>query len=301
MATLYAEAKQLKLHTGAEVSAFVRVEPSNGARPKCLLLHGNPRSLLDWEQLIPALTSAADIAAVDLPGFGRSARTSPEPEALNLDRLAEHTVAALDALGWREPITLIGHSHGGGVAQVVAARFPARVSLLALIGTLGAPTHTSYRLLALPGASVVMRTLGRLLRAQRLRRLNRAILRAVLVNIFAPDHVPTAKLEAHLALFAARPEILVSMVHVALGRPCAQLLQSAAEIRCPTLFIHGSKDALVPVNCAKSIHERIAEHGGVSQFHLLHGAGHMLMDQRAPEVAAIILEALREREIRDRN
>ncbi|HYQ01639.1 MAG TPA: alpha/beta hydrolase [Polyangiaceae bacterium] len=293
MATLYAETKQLRLHTGAEVEAFVRVEPSHGTRPKCLLLHGNPGSLLHWEQLIPRLTSAADVAAVDLPGFGRSARTSPEQEALNLDRLAEHTVAAIDALGWREPITVIGHSHGGGVAQVVAARFPDRVSRLVLVGTLGAPAHASYRLLALPGASVVVRTFGRLLRIQRFRSLNRLILRRVLADLFSPDPVPPATLERELDSFAARPEILVSMVHVALGRPCAQLLRSAPEIRCPTLFIHGSNDAVVPQKYAKTLHDRLGESGGASQFRILRGAGHLLIDQRAPELADMILEALR--------
>jgi pimeloyl-ACP methyl ester carboxylesterase len=38
----------------------------------------------------------------------------------------------------------VGHSHGGGVAQAAAARYPERVAGLVLIGTLGAPVHGSF-------------------------------------------------------------------------------------------------------------------------------------------------------------
>jgi len=292
MTTLYAEAVRLKLTTGTEVEAFARVAHGAGRRPKCLLLHGNPGSLQDFAQLIPRLARAADIAAIDLPGFGKSTRTAPNPEALNLTKLAEHAIAAAHALGWREPIFIVGHSHGGGVAQVAAARFPDRVAGLVLVGTLGACAHASYRLLALPGANAVARALGRSLRASRLSRFNRAILRRVMAQLFAPEPVPEEKLEHELELLASRPEILSSMVHVALGRPCAELLRTAPDIRCPTLFVHGSNDAVVPVKFARTIHERIAESGGVTEFHVLQGAGHMLVHHQAPELVDLIIEHL---------
>ena len=292
MPTLDAETARLTLDTGAEVEAFVRIQRSKVVRPKCLLLHGNPGSLLDWEQLIPRLSDVADIAAIDLPGFGKSDRPSPSPDALSLERLADHAISATRALGWNEPIFIVGHSHGGGVAQVAAARFPMRIAGLVLVGTLGAPAHASYRLLSLPGASTVVRLVGRLLRVRRLRRLNRAILRRVMADIFSPSLVPGDKLERELELLASRPQILVSMVHVALGQPCAKLLRSASGIRCPTLFIHGSNDAVVPANCARAIHERISESGGTSVFHSLQGAGHMLIQEQAPELANMILARL---------
>lgn len=292
MTTLYAEAVRLKLDTGNQVEAFLRIAPGEGTRPKCLLLHGNPGSLHDFAPLIPRLGRAADIAAIDLPGFGRSARSASNPEALNLDRLAEHAISAANALGWREQIFLLGHSHGGGVAQVAAARFPDRIAGLVLLGTLGATAHASYRLLSLPGASAVARVIGRLLRASALRRVNRVILRNVLSEIFSPEPVPEEWLEHELELLTSRPEILSSMVHCAVGRPCAALLRAAPEIRCPALFIHGSNDAVVPVKFARAIHERMAESGGLTHFYVLQGAGHMLLHHQAAELADIITEHL---------
>jgi pimeloyl-ACP methyl ester carboxylesterase len=283
---------RLKLETGDEVEAFVRASANEPHRPKCLLLHGNPGSIADWDELAPRLIGAADLAAIDLPGFGNSRRIDPSPASVRLERLAEAVILAANALGWREPIFLIGHSHGGGVAQVAAARHPARVAGLVLIATLGAPAHASYRLLSLPGAAALAKVAARMFRVAALRPLNRAILRAVMSDIFRPEPVNAEKLERELSRLAAHPDILSTMVHVTLGRPSAQLLRSAHEIRCPTLFLHGREDALVPASSARAIHERIASAHGRSQFHLLSGAGHMLIDYQARELASLIIDSL---------
>ena len=282
---------RLKRETGNELEAFVRTESNGSKRQKCLLLHGNPGSLLDWQPLVPRLASAVDVAAIDLPGFGRSPRSDPSPESMNLDRLAEQVILAANALGWREPIVLVGHSHGGGVAQVLAARYPERVAGLVLIATLGAPAHANYRLLSLPGAAAFARLAGHLFRSKRFRSLKRAILERVMSDIFSPEPVPAQKLERELEHFSFRPEILVSMVHVALGRPCAQLLRSASAIRCPTLFLHGREDALVPARYARAIHDCMLKAGGRSQFEVVPDAGHMLIDSRAAELADRILRS----------
>jgi pimeloyl-ACP methyl ester carboxylesterase len=288
-----ADTIRLSLETGIDVWALVKRAASGTTRPKCLLLHGNPGSLVDWKRVVPRLSAVADVAAIDLPGFGRSSRPSARAESLSLDCLAQHTIAVATALSWHEPILLVGHSHGGGVAQTVAARYPERVAGLVLIGTLGSPAHGSYRLLSLPGAATLMTLVGGLMRAGHLRGLSRRALHSVMRDIFSPEPVASDKLDDELALFSARPEILLSMVHVALGRPSEQLLRSASEIRCPTLFLHGQQDALVPARCAEAIHERILNAGGRSRFELVPNAGHMLIDFQATEVADSVVRMLR--------
>lgn len=285
---LYADTIRMNLATGSEVQALVRLG-GDSARPKCLLLHGNPGSLLDWASLAPLLSGEADVVAIDLPGFGRSARAGSRPEFLSLERLAEDTIAVADALSWHEPFYLLGHSHGGGVAQTVAARHPERIAGLVLVGTLGAPAHRSYRQLSLPGAETIVTLFGRMARARSLRALARGILVQVMRDIFHPEPVSPERIDQELTLFALRPEVLISMVHVALGHPCERLLQSASGIRCPTLFIHGAEDALVPVDCARSIHDCIASAGGRTHFEVLPGAGHMLIHFQATDLAELVL------------
>ncbi|HET7544311.1 MAG TPA: alpha/beta hydrolase [Polyangiaceae bacterium] len=282
---------RLKLETGDEVEAMRLIGSGQHPRPKCLLLHGNPRSIADWAELAPRLAGAADLAAIDLPGFGDSRRSDANPARMTLDHLADTAIAAADALDWRDPIILIGHSHGGAVAQAAAARHPQRVAGLVLIATLGSPTHLSYRALSLPGAAALARLVGRMFRCAPLRALNRLILRAVMSNIFRPEPVDAEQLERELSRFSLHPDILLAMVHVTWGGPSAQLLRSAPEIRCPTLFIHGSEDALVPSSCARAIHERIVSAHGRSRFHLVSGAGHMLITYQAAELASLISES----------
>ncbi|HWP04655.1 MAG TPA: alpha/beta hydrolase [Polyangiaceae bacterium] len=279
-----ADTRHLTLATGATVHALVHVGVGDG-RPKCLFLHGNPGSLSHFGELMPLLSAFADVVAMDMPGFGLSERSEPAPENLGLDRLAEHAVAVADVLGWRDPFYLVGHSHGGGVAQVAAARWPERVAGLVLLGTLGAPAHASYRLLALPGAETVVRAAAALFGASSWQWVSRAILRQAMSEMFAPEPLRRERLERELRLLARRPEILVAMVHVALGKPCERLLQAAGDIRCPTLFLHGTDDAIVPSSCARAIHDRIVGAGGTSHFELIDGAGHMLMEHQAADVA----------------
>lgn len=243
---------RLELPTGATMNVFrhgaARTQPV-----KCLLLHGNPGSLAHWQYVIPHLADAAEVAAIDLPGFGASPRPGTSSESVNLDRLAEHVLGAAQALGWTEPFHLVGYSHGGGVGQTLAARYPEKLASLVLVGTLGYPAQLSYRCLS-------TRWLGGALR-------------------WAGGFLPTRALR-HTG---------VSMVDVTRGEPCEQLRRSAHQIRCPVLFLHGERDWLVPPRHGRAIHEVIVAAGGNSRFELLADTGHMLLRRRARELGEQIV------------
>ena len=144
----------------------------------------------------------------------------------------------------------------------------------------------------LPGVPALARAAGKMFPNKGFRLLIRTILQSVMSMTFSPEAIPTGRLDRELALLLSRPEILVSMVHVTRGYPCAQLFDGAPDIRCPTLFLHGQEDAIVPARYARAIHERIVGAGGNSQFHLVRGAGHMLIDYQASELADVILRWL---------
>ena len=277
------EATELRLGSGEVVRAVLRL---SGRRHKCILLHGNPRSLRDWRLVLQSLASTADVAAIDLPGFGHSARPRAGRPGLSLERLADVVAAVADALSWHAPVFVAGHSHGGGVAQMLAANYPSRVAGIVLLGTLGSPAHSSYRLLAAPGAAAVTRAFGAALGPSWLRPVVQRLMNMMLRDGFWPEPVPAARTVWELEQFAARPEVLASMVDVSLGRPCDRLLASAASIRCPVMFLHGEVDHLVPVECARTIHRQIQQAGGDSRFEVLPGAGHMLLEFQAADVAA---------------
>ncbi|HMR78002.1 MAG TPA: hypothetical protein PKD61_22990, partial [Polyangiaceae bacterium] len=64
----YDESVELTLSSGRRVRAIVRPDPSQSNRPKCLLLHGNPGSVVDWERVLPRITAICGAAVVDMPG-----------------------------------------------------------------------------------------------------------------------------------------------------------------------------------------------------------------------------------------
>jgi pimeloyl-ACP methyl ester carboxylesterase len=248
--------------------------------------------MLDFTRLIPLLSRVADIAAFDMPGFGQSPRTDANPASVSLDGLAGFAIAVADALSWTEPFFIVGQSHGGGVAQVAAARYPERIAGIVPISTLTTREHGSYHFLALPFAEAALRLAGVVIRSSVLRPLGRIITRRVMKAIWSPEPVPVERVERELALFAARSEVLVNMVHLARNRPCQYLAQCATRIRCPVLFIHGELDALVPLEYVRTLHRLIVNAGGQAELRSVRGAGHMVTDYQTTEVANCIAQFL---------
>jgi pimeloyl-ACP methyl ester carboxylesterase len=285
------QARLLRLESGDEVNVVLH---ANGRARKCLLIHGNPSSSADWAAMMPQLRAVADVAALDLPGFGATPRATRAASDVALTRTADLAVAVANALAWTEPFFVVGHSHGGGVAQVMAARNPERVAGLVLLGSLGYPAQATYRLLSLPGMLLAMSAARRALQSRWFRPIARWALAQSLRSIFWPETAAPARLARELEQISNNPELLVSMVQCAQGSPNASLLAAAARISCPVLFLHGSEDKVVPVACAEAIHRRLVADGRRSRFEVLERAGHLFIEFQAAEIARRTTEFIRE-------
>jgi pimeloyl-ACP methyl ester carboxylesterase len=94
--------------------------------PPIVLLHGiGGGGPGDWDTVAEDLAGRWRVYALDQRGHGRSDRTSDYA----IDSLVADVAGFLDALGLKS-IILIGHSLGGVVAYLFAARRPDRVSAL---------------------------------------------------------------------------------------------------------------------------------------------------------------------------
>ncbi len=98
------------------------------------VLHGGPG--MEFDYFLPFLNGLEDHARliyIDQPGHGLSER-QPATDAYTM----EGAIAAIEglrkALGL-ETITLLGHSYGGFVSQLYAARYPAQAARLILVDT----------------------------------------------------------------------------------------------------------------------------------------------------------------------
>ena len=116
-------------------------------QPKVMALHGwldNAASFVPLAAALPEL----DLVVPDLPGHGRSAHLAAGAE-YTLGVTVNALLDVADALGWEE-FSLLGHSMGAGIASILAASVPQRITRLVAIEALGAlaeaPERTAIRL-----------------------------------------------------------------------------------------------------------------------------------------------------------
>lgn len=87
-------------------------------------------SSISWTLVQPGVSAFTRTVAYDRAGFGWS-EAGPLPRTAG--RAAGELHRALEAASERPPFLLVGHSYGGLVARVFAARFPADVAGLILV------------------------------------------------------------------------------------------------------------------------------------------------------------------------
>jgi pimeloyl-ACP methyl ester carboxylesterase len=113
-----------------------------GDGPPVVLLHGWGLTHRTYRRALTALVEQGmQVWAPALPGFGG---TAPLP-ALSLAGYATWVVRFLDAVGLTEPVTLVGHSFGGGVAIRTAHDAPDRVTRLVCVNSIGGSAWTEQR------------------------------------------------------------------------------------------------------------------------------------------------------------
>lgn len=101
-----------------------------GSGSPLVLVHGFLGGIPEWDALVAHFARSYDVIAVDLPGFGGSARI---PVPSTLAGFADLVAEFLDALGI-ERCTMLGHSLGSMIAQQFALDHRDRVERLVLYG-----------------------------------------------------------------------------------------------------------------------------------------------------------------------
>jgi pimeloyl-ACP methyl ester carboxylesterase len=169
------------------------------ARPGLLLIHGFPTASFDWQALWPSLCEKFRVLAVDLLGFGFSAKPrSWDYSIFEQADLLEH-MAAHYGLGETH---VLAHDYGDTVAQELLARMtdaaPAAIklqSLCLLNGGLFPETHRATRM-----QRVLKSPVGFL--AARL--MNESNFSRSFVPVFGPDTQPSqAALQDYWAQISA--------------------------------------------------------------------------------------------------
>lgn len=233
---------------GGEVDGLRLHYVVEGRGPAVVLAHGLGGFAESWRHNLAPLARRATVYALDLPGFGTSAKPRTH---YGLAYFARALHGFLEALGLAQA-SLVGHSLGAAVAVTYALTHPARVDRLALIGAIvpGFAFRASwiFRVVALPGVGEILSLVGSagLFKAA----LARCFHRPVRAEVdFFVDHEYAARTSPE-----ARHAYLATLRHV---RPDFEAQRgdyrrALATLDLPVLLIHGRQDRVAPAaHCAE--------------------------------------------------
>ncbi len=234
---------------GGEVDGLSLHYVVAGRGPAVVLLHGLGGFAESWRGTIDRLASRATVFALDLPGFGRSAKPRT---TYSLTYFARAVHGFLDAMGIAQA-SLVGHSLGAAVGVTYALTHPARVERVALVAGLvpGFTFRTSWRhrLILLPVIGETLSLCGR-----------PSIIKAALARCFHKprksdvdflvdhDYAVRATPAARAAWLAAARHMRTDFV-----TRRGDYRRAIGTLDLPVLLVHGRQDPAVPAHHASEV------------------------------------------------
>src|SRR5579859_20636 len=238
-----------------------QVEKTSAHAP-IVLLHGWGCSIETMLPIYRHLAPIYQVYALDFPGCGGS---DQPPVPWSVADYVQLVVDWLDALQLHRA-TFIGHSHGGRVSLMLAARYPERVRRLILVDSAGirAPRNFRYyrrvyfykvakRVIALPG----------------IRRYQPSLRKRLMQLLGSEDYGNVT------------PGVMQGTFIRLVNEDLRPLLKS---IKASTLLIWGENDQDTPVSDGKIMEQEIPDAGLV----VFKGAGHFSYLDCFPQFCAVI-------------
>ena len=251
---------------------------SRGAGEPVVFVHGFATSGHLWRDVVSLMPAGRRLVVFDLLGHGRS--DPPGRRPLGLGAHAERLVALLDALGITSAC-IVGHGVGGGVAQALALRQPARVSRLALVASVAFDRWTSRDVRIARATLPIMRHLppAWLL----------SMVRAELERGYADPVRATHAIDRYARPFATESgrDALVRHIAALDTRESSALGTRLGELAIPVRVIWGAQDPFLPL----PLGQRLADAIPGATLDVIPDARHFLPED-APRQVADSLTAL---------
>ena len=225
-----------------------------------VLVHGLGGSHLNWVQVAPGLAGLGRVLALDLPGFGFTARDGRASGLMDQRRVLSRFIAA-QATGH---VVLMGNSMGCVTGIMQAAVEPGQVAGLVLTGSpfprvRGAWPHPAviagFAAYDAPG-------LGPSLLESRMRRLDaeRAVRMGLRFLVADPSSISEEIVQLTATQLRERsldPDAPAAFLDAwrslrRLGRRPDIVRRAMDGVRCPVFVMHGRRDRVVPASYAEA-------------------------------------------------
>jgi pimeloyl-ACP methyl ester carboxylesterase len=244
-----------------------------GSGPAVLLSHGTLMDRTMFDAQVAALEDAYRVVA-----FDHRARTDRGQGGYDLDDLADDCIALMDELGI-ERCVLGGMSMGGFMALPLALRHPERLDGLILISS-KALAYTDEDL------ADIEEHLEQLARDGEVTEEFAAWERDLVMGETTQREQPQL-VRYWMDRWKTRPaEAVAGEFRSWMHKP--DMTPRLAEIHLPTLVIHGTEDAVLPIETGRALADALSN----SRFVAIEGAGHTSTVEQPEAVSAAIREFL---------
>ncbi|TFV89807.1 alpha/beta hydrolase [Blastococcus sp. CT_GayMR16] len=241
----------------------------DGRGPAVLLVHGLGGTTNFYQVQADALADRFQVIRVDSAGAGRS----PVADGISIASHADDLAALLEELGVAGA-AVVGHSMGTLVVRDLAARYPDKVSALALLGAVREPAEAGRQ--AQRDRAALLREKG-----------TAAVAPAVVANALSET---TRRDKPEVAAFVR--ELIMRQDPEGYARNCEALAAATdpgpIDPSLPLLLVTGSDDKVGPPEASQ---ELAAAHGSAT-VEILPGVGHWTALEAARPVADQLLKFL---------
>lgn len=258
--------------------------------PAVVLIHGFGASSGHWRKNLPVLAQTCRVYALDLLGFGGSAKPSPTVTPYTFETWGQQITDFCDQVVG-ERAFLVGNSIGCIAAMQAAVDRPECVRAIALINCSLRLLHDRHRAtqpwfkrLGTPILQQVLqqRWIGRAFFSQIAKPQT---VRKILLQAYHRPEAVTDELIELLMAPAADPgavDVFLAFTAYSQGPLPEDLLE---QLPCPALLLWGSEDPWEPIALGRAF----AAYSCVQEFIPLEGVGHCPQDE-APELVNPILQ-----------
>jgi len=256
------------------------ITDSRGEGSPVVFVHGFSNDRFVWEDLARALPETSRPICYDLRGHGDSGWSIDSRYHL-LDH-ARDLAELFDALGL-ERAALVGHSLGGNVATLFAARHPERVRALALVDTGPALGADAWRR-ASGDLSEQARAYGDVAEYRKLLGLAYPLAAASALDRLAR----TSLVQRRDGRFEPKLDpVLLELLGTEqqLRETETTLWDALAKLRCPVLLARGERSAMLPEPVARRMVNDVIADARLVQ---IPNAGHAVMFDNGPALQAEI-------------
>ncbi|MCL5076499.1 MAG: alpha/beta hydrolase [Actinobacteria bacterium] len=223
-------------------------EASHSETVLVILIHGQPGTAKDFDDIIARMPRNVRIEAYDRPGWGESPL-----RATTLANNARLLMSFAHSKNFSKLI-LVGYSYGAAVAVRSAIDFPNQIAAMVLIAPVGGVSSISLMDHFLAKAGSVIR------------------------KISLYSHWP-----ANVQM-RTRPLVSFQIEQELLHHDLTQMSNQIETVEIPTIMVVGADDFFNPLGGTLALHEMLRN----SRMRLIPGAGHMVLIQSPETVVAEI-------------